>query len=75
MLLRPANSDNPPYIAQVEKLEANHQNYVKVQVRWYYRPEESLGGRRSFHGSKLLQIYSCLCDKSVLVIRGEQKSK
>jgi dolichyl-diphosphooligosaccharide--protein glycosyltransferase len=26
---------------------------VKVSVRWYYRPEESIGSRRQFHSSTL----------------------
>lgn len=42
----------PPYVARVEKLWADGRNNVKVEVRWYYRPEESIGGRRQFHGAK-----------------------
>ena len=26
----------------------------KLRLQWFYRPEESLGGRRNFHGSKEL---------------------
>ncbi|KAH8517882.1 hypothetical protein H0E87_005701, partial [Populus deltoides] len=37
-----------------QKIEADHRNNVKVRVRWYYRPEESIGGRRQFHGAKEL---------------------
>lgn len=44
----------PPYVARVEKIEADSRNNVKVRVRWYYRPEESMGGRRQFHGAKEL---------------------
>ncbi|CAN4109902.1 unnamed protein product [Withania somnifera] len=54
VLMRPSDSDKPPYVAKVEKLEADHRNNVKVRVRWYYRPEESIGGRRQFHGAKEL---------------------
>ncbi|XP_051151994.1 chromatin remodeling protein EBS-like isoform X2 [Andrographis paniculata] len=45
---------NPPYVAKVEKIESDYRNIVKVLVRWYYRPEESVGGRGVFHGSKEL---------------------
>lgn len=54
VLLRPSESDKLPYVARVERLEADHRSNVKVRVRWYYRPEESLGGRRQFHGAKEL---------------------
>ncbi|PQM38033.1 chromatin remodeling protein EBS-like isoform X2 [Prunus yedoensis var. nudiflora] len=39
VLMRPSDSDKPPYVARVEKIEADHRNNVKVRVRWYYRPE------------------------------------
>ncbi|RWW26574.1 hypothetical protein GW17_00009035 [Ensete ventricosum] len=54
VLMRPAESEKPPYVARVEKIEADHRNNVRVRVRWYYRPEESIGGRRQFHGAKEL---------------------
>ncbi|KAL8088045.1 chromatin remodeling protein EBS-like isoform X1 [Apium graveolens] len=54
VLLRPSESEKLPYVARVERLEADHRSNVKVRVRWYYRPEESLGGRRQFHGAKEL---------------------
>ncbi|KAG8489429.1 hypothetical protein CXB51_017844 [Gossypium anomalum] len=47
VLMRPSDSDKPPYVARVEKIEADHRNNVKVRVRWYYRPEESIGGEDS----------------------------
>ncbi|GJU76027.1 chromatin remodeling protein EBS-like protein [Tanacetum coccineum] len=52
--MRPVDPRKLPYVARVEKLEADSKNNVKVRVRWYYRPEESLGGRRIFHGAKEL---------------------
>ncbi|GFP79585.1 hypothetical protein PHJA_000102000 [Phtheirospermum japonicum] len=52
--MRPSDSNKPPYVAKVEKIECDHRNNVKVRVRWYYRPEESNGGRRQFHGAKEL---------------------
>ncbi|KAM3376976.1 chromatin remodeling protein EBS isoform X2 [Capsicum galapagoense] len=55
VLMRPSESSKPSYVAKVEKIESDSRGgNVKVHVRWYYRPEESLGGRRQFHGSKEL---------------------
>eukprot|EP00252_Welwitschia_mirabilis_P009359 TRINITY_DN2191_c0_g1_i1.p1 TRINITY_DN2191_c0_g1~~TRINITY_DN2191_c0_g1_i1.p1 ORF type:complete len:212 (-),score=19.97 TRINITY_DN2191_c0_g1_i1:495-1130(-) len=54
VLMRAQDADKPPYVARVEKIEMDARSGVKVRVRWYYRPEESIGGRRSFHGSKEL---------------------
>ena len=51
--MRPPDSSKPPYVARVESIEAGARgSNVKVRVRWYYRPEESIGGRRQFHGAK-----------------------
>ncbi|XP_020552090.1 chromatin remodeling protein SHL isoform X1 [Sesamum indicum] len=53
VLMRPSDSSKPSYVARVEKIEADSRGAnVRVHVRWYYRPEESIGGRRQFHGSK-----------------------
>lgn len=52
VLMRPSDSSKPSYVAKVEKIESDGRGSVKVHVRWYYRPEESIGGRRQFHGSK-----------------------
>ncbi|PWA52832.1 chromatin remodeling protein EBS [Artemisia annua] len=54
VLMRPVNPKRLPYVARVEKLEVDSKKNVKVKVRWYYRPEESLRGRRTFHGAKEL---------------------
>ncbi|KAI5060249.1 hypothetical protein GOP47_0024669 [Adiantum capillus-veneris] len=54
VLLRASDPGNPPYVARLEKIEVDGRNNVKVYVRWYYRPEESMGGRRQFHGAKEL---------------------
>ncbi|KAG6385060.1 hypothetical protein SASPL_153884 [Salvia splendens] len=54
VLMRPSESNTAPYVARVEKIEADNRNNMKVQVRWYYRPEEAVGGRRQFHGAKEL---------------------
>nr|XP_040253980.1 chromatin remodeling protein SHL isoform X2 [Aegilops tauschii subsp. strangulata]XP_040253981.1 chromatin remodeling protein SHL isoform X2 [Aegilops tauschii subsp. strangulata] len=54
VLMRSADTSKPPYVAKVESIEAagSRGTNVRVRVRWYYRPEESIGGRRPFHGSK-----------------------
>ncbi|KAG0590625.1 hypothetical protein KC19_1G114700 [Ceratodon purpureus] len=54
VLMRQQDPEKPPYVAKIEKIEADAKNNAKVRVRWYYRPEESMGGRRQFHGSKEL---------------------
>ncbi|XP_052205127.1 chromatin remodeling protein EBS-like [Diospyros lotus] len=51
VFMRPADSSKPPYVARVDQIESRGAN-VKVHIRWYYRPEEAIGGRRPFHGSK-----------------------
>nr|GEZ22426.1 chromatin remodeling protein EBS-like [Tanacetum cinerariifolium] len=45
VLMRPSDFDKPPYVARVEKLEADHRNNVKVKARCR---------RRQFHGVKEL---------------------
>eukprot|EP00897_Mesotaenium_endlicherianum_P001126 jgi/Mesen1/11013/ME000098S10411 len=52
VMLRPPKGNVPPYIARVEAIEADVSDRVTLTCRWYYRPEESSGGRRSFHGDK-----------------------
>lgn len=52
--MRSVDTSKPPYVARIESIEAagSRGTNVRVRVRWYYRPEESMGGRRPFHGSK-----------------------
>ena len=69
--MRPSDTDKPPYVARVEKLEADHRNNVKVRVRWYYRPEESIGGRRQFHGAKELFLSDHFDVQSAHTIEGK----
>ncbi|XP_056171197.1 chromatin remodeling protein EBS-like isoform X1 [Syzygium oleosum] len=71
VLMRPSESDKPPYVARVEKIEADHRNNVKVHVRWYYRPEESAGGRRQFHGAKELFLSDHYDVQSAHTIEGK----
>ncbi|XP_071699612.1 chromatin remodeling protein EBS-like [Rutidosis leptorrhynchoides] len=49
--------DKPNCIAKIEKiLTANGRinPRVKVEIRWFYRQEDAIGGRKSFHGTKEL---------------------
>ncbi|KAF5780183.1 putative chromatin regulator PHD family [Helianthus annuus] len=56
--MRPAHSSKPSYVAKVEKVESDARGgNVKVLTRWYYRPEEPIGGRRQFDGSK--EVFLC----------------
>ncbi|XP_010531454.1 PREDICTED: chromatin remodeling protein SHL isoform X2 [Tarenaya hassleriana] len=53
VLMRPSEPGKPSYVARIEAIETDARGAnAKVRVRWYYRPEESIGGRRQFHGSK-----------------------
>jgi hypothetical protein len=54
VLMRAEDSEKPPYVAKIEKIEADSRNNIKLRVRWYYRPEESKCGRRPFHGAREL---------------------
>lgn len=71
VLMRPSDSDKPPYVARVEKIESDIRNNVKVKVRWYYRPEESIGGRRQFHGAKELFLSDHFDVQSADTIEGK----
>lgn len=71
VLMRPAENDKAPYVARVEKIEADKLNNINVHVRWYYRPEESLGGRRQFHGSKELFLSDHYDVQSAHTIEGK----
>lgn len=71
VLMRPSDTDKPPYVARVEKIEADHRNNMKVHIRWYYRPEESIGGRRQFHGAKELFLSDHFDVQSAHTIEGK----
>ncbi|KAK4360904.1 hypothetical protein RND71_019856 [Anisodus tanguticus] len=71
VLMRPSEGDMAPYVARVEKIEADNRNNIKVHVRWYYRPEESMGGRRQFHGSKELFLSDHYDVQSAHTIEGK----
>nr|GEW51701.1 chromatin remodeling protein EBS [Tanacetum cinerariifolium] len=69
--MRPFDSDKPPYVDRVEKLKADHRNNVKVKARWYYRPEDSISGRRQFHGVKELFLSDHYDTQSAHTIEGK----
>ncbi|GMH15777.1 hypothetical protein Nepgr_017618 [Nepenthes gracilis] len=71
VLMRPSDLGKPSYVARVEKMEADARNNVKIRVRWYYRPEESIGGRRQFHGAKELFLSDHYDWQSALSIEGK----
>ncbi|KAL5677453.1 hypothetical protein ACJX0J_013584, partial [Zea mays] len=71
VLMRPADTDKPPYVARVERMESDGRGGVRVRVRWYYRPEEAKGGRRPFHGSKELFLSDHLDTQSAHTIEGK----
>ncbi|XP_074270143.1 chromatin remodeling protein EBS-like [Silene latifolia] len=71
VLLRPSDVGKPPYVARVETIEADNRNNIKVRVRWYYRPEESMGGRRQFHGAKELFLSDHYDVQSAHTIEGK----
>ncbi|CAN1811262.1 Chromatin remodeling protein EBS [Linum perenne] len=71
VLMRPSDTGKPPYVAKIEAIESDARNNVKVRVRWYYRPEESLGGRRQFHGAKELFLSDHYDIQSAHTIEGK----
>ena len=71
VLMRPSDTGKPPYVARIEKIEADNRNNIKVRVRWYYRPEESIGGRRQFHGAKELFLSDHYDVQSAHTIEGK----
>ncbi|KAB5560365.1 hypothetical protein DKX38_005322 [Salix brachista] len=71
VLMRPSDTGRPSYVARIEGMEADSRNNVKVRVRWYYRPEESLGGRRQFHGAKELFLSDHYDVQSAHTIEGK----
>ncbi|BBH00703.1 PHD finger family protein / bromo-adjacent homology domain-containing protein [Prunus dulcis] len=71
VLMRPSDTGKPPYVARIEKIEADNRGNTKVRVRWYYRPEESIGGRRQFHGAKELFLSDHYDVQSAHTIEGK----
>eukprot|EP00897_Mesotaenium_endlicherianum_P001125 jgi/Mesen1/11012/ME000098S10402 len=53
VLIRPPDKKTPPYIGVIQNF-VRQKNEDMVKIRWYYRPEETMNGRRNFHGQKEL---------------------
>ncbi|PWA46806.1 bromo adjacent homology (BAH) domain, Zinc finger, RING/FYVE/PHD-type [Artemisia annua] len=54
VLMRPSGKSEAPYVARVQRFEADAEGNVNANVIWYYRPEETIAGRKQFHGKKEL---------------------
>ncbi|KAJ6804105.1 chromatin remodeling protein EBS-like [Iris pallida] len=75
VLMRPSDSNNPPtWPASSGSIESDHRSSVVVRVRWYYRPEDSLGGRRQFHGAKELFLSTTTTCRARTPSRGSASS-
>eukprot|EP00271_Cylindrocystis_brebissonii_P020465 TRINITY_DN6794_c0_g1_i2.p1 TRINITY_DN6794_c0_g1~~TRINITY_DN6794_c0_g1_i2.p1 ORF type:complete len:341 (+),score=32.91 TRINITY_DN6794_c0_g1_i2:69-1091(+) len=63
--VRPSEPNTREYIARVEglKLEGN-----TIRCRWFYRPEDIIGGPKSYHAEKelLLSNEYVLCDRATV---------
>eukprot|EP00249_Psilotum_nudum_P030572 c43327_g1_i1 orf=207-767(+) len=53
VILKSSDPNVASYVARIERIDGT-EDATTLYVRWYYRPEESAGGRRQFHGSKEL---------------------
>uniref|UniRef100_A0A0D9W078 BAH domain-containing protein n=1 Tax=Leersia perrieri TaxID=77586 RepID=A0A0D9W078_9ORYZ len=73
VLLMAPDPSKKPYVARVEEIEGSgaQDANVKFRVRWYYRPEESIGGRQPFHGSKEVFLSDHYDQQSVDSIEGK----
>nr|GMC78660.1 chromatin remodeling protein EBS-like [Ipomoea batatas]GMC83699.1 chromatin remodeling protein EBS-like [Ipomoea batatas]GMC87900.1 chromatin remodeling protein EBS-like [Ipomoea batatas] len=56
VFMRAPETEKDPYVAIIQKIEADNRNNVNVHVRWYYRPEETKRGRQRFHGIRELML-------------------
>ncbi|KAJ9561131.1 hypothetical protein OSB04_006291 [Centaurea solstitialis] len=70
-----APDPSKPYVAKVAKIvsENGGSNNVKVHVQWYYRPEEVVGGRKQFHGTKEVFLSDHLDVQDADTIEGKCK--
>uniref|UniRef100_A0A0D3H6G2 PHD-type domain-containing protein n=1 Tax=Oryza barthii TaxID=65489 RepID=A0A0D3H6G2_9ORYZ len=69
VLMRASDTEKAPYVGRVERLETDGRG--SVRVRWYYRPEESKGGRRQFYGAKELFLSDHFDTQSAHTIEGK----
>ncbi|XP_076913121.1 chromatin remodeling protein EBS-like [Bidens hawaiensis] len=66
VLLRPSNRNENVYVARVVQV-----NEKMVNIRWYYRPEETKEGRKNFHGKKELLLSNHTDTQSTQTIQGK----
>ncbi|XP_047337079.1 chromatin remodeling protein EBS-like [Impatiens glandulifera] len=71
VLLRSPENNTTPYVAQINKNQIDNRNNVTVQLRWYYRPEDSNGGRKLFHGEKELFLSDHYEFQSAYTVQGK----
>ncbi|KAK3121732.1 hypothetical protein QOZ80_8BG0659920 [Eleusine coracana subsp. coracana] len=71
VLIRASDSESKPYVARVEKMEADGRGSVRVRVRWYYYPEETKDGRLQFHGAKEIFLSDHFDQQSADTIEGK----
>lgn len=70
MLIKPKEPHETSYIARVEEFESGKDQELMVNVRWYYRPEDAQGGRKSFHGEREVFLSNHYTTLSVDTIEG-----
>ena len=66
MLLMASNPDDPPYVAQIVESKAK-----KVEVRWYYRPQDTDLWKKDCHGKKELFLSNHFDPQSLDCIIGK----
>jgi anti-sigma factor RsiW len=56
VLMSPAEADQLPYIAKILLIASGFPSPdpVMVRVKYFYRPEQTIEGRKSFHGPREL---------------------
>nr|XP_017233241.1 PREDICTED: chromatin remodeling protein SHL-like [Daucus carota subsp. sativus] len=66
VLLMASNPDDPPYVAQIVESKAK-----KVEVRWYYRPQDTDLWKKDCHGKKELFLSNHFDPQSLDCIIGK----
>ncbi|KAK3251849.1 hypothetical protein CYMTET_38829 [Cymbomonas tetramitiformis] len=54
VLMRSPVAGAADFVAKIEKVQRSPTQGIKVNVSWFYRPEEANGGRKGFHGEREL---------------------
>jgi len=55
VLVNPDEAKSPPFIGRIKeiiKMSATDDDDIEITVAWFYRPEEAVGGRKTFHGER-----------------------